>query len=188
MTDKTDKTDKTENPMDAVETQGEEMRTTEEIIGRADVNDLEAILSFIGREDESGHHNVVDNCEAEFTWDYDKGRLEKLDRLYEKAKTAQWNARTDLACDTPVDPEAPPRPGGVAVAWQPSSWCNRTGMSPAGESRLSYRLTASTGRPAMSREPASGNRMRPSRPTARDMLWVMPPHMSMVSVSPAPTM
>jgi hypothetical protein len=106
MTDKTDKTDKTENPMDAVETQGEEMRTTEEIIGRADVNDLEAILSFIGREDESGHHNVVDNCEAEFTWDYDKGRLEKLDRLYEKAKTAQWNARTDLPWETPVDQEA----------------------------------------------------------------------------------
>jgi hypothetical protein len=32
--------------------------------------------------------------------------LEKLDRLYEKAKTAQWNGRTDLPWETPVDQEA----------------------------------------------------------------------------------
>jgi hypothetical protein len=83
-----------------------EMRTTEEIIGRADVNDLEAILSFVGKQEESGQHSVVDNCDAEFTWDYDKGRLEKLDKLYEKAKTAQWNASTDLPWETPVDQEA----------------------------------------------------------------------------------
>jgi hypothetical protein len=83
-----------------------ELRTTEEIIGRADVNDLEAILSFIGHQEPNGHHNVVDNCEAEFTWDYEKGRLAKLDKLYEKAKTAQWNARTDLPWETPVDQEA----------------------------------------------------------------------------------
>ena len=83
-----------------------EMRSTEEIIGRADVNDLEAILSLIGHEDQEGHHNVPDNCGAEFTWDYEKGRREKLDKLYEKAKTAQWNARTDLPWETPVDLEA----------------------------------------------------------------------------------
>jgi hypothetical protein len=83
-----------------------EMHTTEEIIGRADVNDLEAILSLIGHQDESGKHNVVDNCAAEFTWDYEKGRLEKLNKLYEKAKTAQWNGQTDLPWETPVDQEA----------------------------------------------------------------------------------
>jgi hypothetical protein len=82
------------------------MRTTEEIIGRADVNDLEAILSLIGYQEESGKHNVVDQCAAEFTWDYQKGRLEKLDKLYEKAKTAQWNGQTDLPWETPVDQEA----------------------------------------------------------------------------------
>jgi hypothetical protein len=82
------------------------MRTTEEIIGRADVNDLEAILSLIGHQEESGKHNVVDQCAAEFTWDYQKGRLEKLDKLYEKAKTAQWNGQTDLPWETPVDQEA----------------------------------------------------------------------------------
>jgi hypothetical protein len=83
-----------------------ELRTTEEIIGRADVNDLEAILSLIGHQEPNGHHNVANNCEAEFTWDYEKGRLAKLDKLYEKAKTAQWNARTDLPWETPVDQEA----------------------------------------------------------------------------------
>jgi hypothetical protein len=85
---------------------GDAMRSTEEIIGRSDVNDLEAILSFIGHEDETGHHRTPDNCEAEFTWDYEKGRLQKLDKLYEKAKTAQWNGRTDLPWETPVDQEA----------------------------------------------------------------------------------
>ncbi|HXR54757.1 MAG TPA: ferritin-like domain-containing protein [Acidimicrobiales bacterium] len=102
-------TDKTESPMERSETQSggaDQMRTTEEIIGRADVNDLEAILSFIGHQEESGHHNVADQCEAEFTWDYEKGRLAKLDRLYEKAKTAQWNGQTDLPWETQVDQEA----------------------------------------------------------------------------------
>jgi hypothetical protein len=83
-----------------------EMRSTEQIIGRSDVNDLEAILSFIGKQDESGKHNVVDNCEAEFTWDYEKGRLQKLDKLYEKAKGAQWNGNTDLPWHIEVDQEA----------------------------------------------------------------------------------
>ncbi len=31
-----------------------------------------------------------------FTWDYEKGRREQLNRLYEKAKTSQWNAETDI--------------------------------------------------------------------------------------------
>src|ERR1035441_4503728 len=46
-------------------------------------------------------------------------------------------------------------PGGVAVAWQPSSWWTRTGMCPVGESCLSYRLTASTGSPVTSSSSAS---------------------------------
>jgi len=70
------------------------------------VNDLSAILSLIGHQEESGRHSVADRCDAEFTWDYEKGRLEKLDKLYEKAKSAQWNATTDLPWETPVDQEA----------------------------------------------------------------------------------
>jgi hypothetical protein len=40
-----------------------------------------------------------------YTWDYATTRNE-LRALYEKAMDAQWNARTYLAWDTPVDPEA----------------------------------------------------------------------------------
>ncbi len=40
-----------------------------------------------------------------YTWDYATTRLE-LRALYEKAKDAQWNARTLLDWDTKVDPEA----------------------------------------------------------------------------------
>jgi len=50
-------------------------------------------------------HLVADPCPAEFTWDYAKGAKPRLDRLYEKAKTAQWNARTDLPWETEVDQE-----------------------------------------------------------------------------------
>jgi AcrR family transcriptional regulator len=40
-----------------------------------------------------------------FTWDYEKGRRPKLDKLYEKAKTTQWNGQTDLPWDIEVDQE-----------------------------------------------------------------------------------
>jgi hypothetical protein len=81
-------------------------RSDQELIGRAEVNDLDQILALVGTEDPGGNHRVPDHCEADFTWDYEKGRRAALDRLYEKAKTAQWNGRTDLAWETPVDPEA----------------------------------------------------------------------------------
>ncbi len=31
-----------------------------------------------------------------FTWDYEKGQRQALNKLYEKAKTSQWNAETDI--------------------------------------------------------------------------------------------
>ena len=39
-----------------------------------------------------------------FTWDYDRTRP-ALGKLYEKAKTSQWNVTTDLDWSTDVDPE-----------------------------------------------------------------------------------
>jgi len=81
-------------------------RTTAEMIGREDVNDFETVFSVVGREDPDGRHLVADACPAEFTWDYDKGFRPKLDKLYEKAKRAQWNGSTDLPWDTVVDQEA----------------------------------------------------------------------------------
>ena len=43
--------------------------------------------------------------DATFTWDYAKGARPALDKLYEKAKTSQWNGSTDLDWSIDVDPE-----------------------------------------------------------------------------------
>ncbi|HVC15398.1 MAG TPA: ferritin-like domain-containing protein [Acidimicrobiales bacterium] len=80
-------------------------RSNEDLIGRRDVRDLASVFQTVGREDPGGRHTVDDHCPAEFTWDYEKGAKPRLDRLYEKAKTAQWNGRTDLPWDTEVDQE-----------------------------------------------------------------------------------
>ncbi|MGA2521244.1 MAG: ferritin-like domain-containing protein [Acidimicrobiales bacterium] len=83
----------------------DQMRDTADIIGRDDVNDLEAILSVVNTdatEEQHGVHSVYDTI---FTWDYEKGQRPKLEKLYEKAKRAQWNGQTDLPWDTDVDQE-----------------------------------------------------------------------------------
>src|SRR3954462_7362505 len=77
--------------------------TNEEILGRADANDLEAILSITNDDMDSVLHTVKDNADAIFTWDYEKGARPALNKLYEKAKTSQWNGETDLPWDTDVD-------------------------------------------------------------------------------------
>ncbi len=70
----------------------DQLRSNLELIGREKIDDLEAVLSIVGRYDAEGRHRVEDTCPAEFTWDYRKGAKPKLDKLYEKAKKAQWNA------------------------------------------------------------------------------------------------
>src|SRR5438067_8951574 len=80
------------------------MSTTEDIIGRTDINDLEAILAITNTDVDAVSHAVKDNADAIFTWDYERTRP-ALGKLYEKAKTSQWNAQTDLPWETPVDQE-----------------------------------------------------------------------------------
>ena len=80
-----------------------EMSSTEEIIGRAEIDDFEAILSVVGVEEANGLHVVHSDYDSIFTWDYEKGTRPKLNKLYEKAKGAQWNGETDLPWDTEVD-------------------------------------------------------------------------------------
>ena len=80
------------------------MATNEELIGRTDINDLEAILAITNNDVDEVAHAVKDNADALFTWDYERTRP-ALGKLYEKAKKAQWNAQTDLPWDTPVDQE-----------------------------------------------------------------------------------
>jgi hypothetical protein len=83
-----------------------EERTNEEMIGRADVNDLEAILAVTNTDRDEVISAVRDNSDAIFTWDYEKGARPSLEKLYEKAKVSMWNGATDLPWETEVDQEA----------------------------------------------------------------------------------
>jgi hypothetical protein len=83
----------------------DEYTANAEIIGRDEINDLEAILSVTNTDVDEAVHTVLDNADAIFTWDYEKGARPGLNKLYEKAKGAQWNAQTDLPWDTEVDLE-----------------------------------------------------------------------------------
>ncbi|MEY2426983.1 MAG: hypothetical protein QOI61_2555, partial [Actinomycetota bacterium] len=76
------------------------------IIGREDINDLEAILSISNTEVDATISHVQSHYDTIFTWDYEKGHRPKLNRLYEKAKTSMWNGETDLPWEIEVDQEA----------------------------------------------------------------------------------
>ncbi len=80
------------------------MASNQDIIGREDVNDLEAILSISNAEVDAVQHAVRAEADALFTWDYDQSRP-ALVKLYEKAKTSQWSATTDLDWSIEVDQE-----------------------------------------------------------------------------------
>ena len=115
------------------------MTTNEEMLGRADVNDLEAILSITSADKHDVIHAVKDNADAIFTWNYEKGERPALNKLYEKAKNSQWNGETDLpwhlevdiekvAANAPRDPEADPvfvaatSPSGPLHHWGEKEW------------------------------------------------------------------
>jgi len=78
--------------------------TDQDILGRADVNDLEAIMAISNTDVDEAIHAVKDNADAIFTWDYEKGARPALNKLYEKAKHSQWNGETDLDWSIEVDP------------------------------------------------------------------------------------
>jgi len=66
---------------------------------------VEAILALYDeREIDEIGHEVIGNAPLYFTWDYERSRP-GLSKLYEKAKTSQWNGTTDLPWDTEVDQE-----------------------------------------------------------------------------------
>jgi len=73
-----------------------------EVIGRDDVDDIEAILAVTNRDVDAVAHTIRAESDAIFTWDYERTRP-ALSKLYEKAKTSQWNGSTDLDWATPVD-------------------------------------------------------------------------------------
>jgi hypothetical protein len=110
--------------------------SNEAIIGRDDINNIEAILSVTNTDVDEVEHVVKDNADAIFTWDYSLARPQ-LRKLYEKAKVGQWNATTDLPWETEVDLEkvvsadqaafqsglTPDHYDGTVVAkWGPKEW------------------------------------------------------------------
>ena len=78
--------------------------SNEEIIGRSEINDIEAILSVCNTDPNEVQHSVRGGGDTIFTWDYSLARPQ-LRKLYEKAKTGQWNGSTDLDWSTSVDIE-----------------------------------------------------------------------------------
>ncbi len=115
------------------------MATNQEILGREEANDLEAILAITNDDVDALLHVVADNADAIFTWDYEKGARPALNKLYEKAKVSQWNGETDLPWDTevdvekvaanaPMDPDTDPvlvaarAPGGPLHNWGEKEW------------------------------------------------------------------
>ena len=79
--------------------------SNKEIIGRDEINDIEAILAITNTDVNEIERIVKNNCDSIFTWDYSKARP-ALHKLYEKAKVGQWNGSTDLPWNTDVDVEA----------------------------------------------------------------------------------
>ena len=75
-----------------------------EILGRTDVNDIEAILGVTNTDVNEITHMVKNNADTLFSWDYSLARPQ-LRKLYEKAKVGQWNATTDIPWGTDVDIE-----------------------------------------------------------------------------------
>jgi hypothetical protein len=78
--------------------------SNQEILGREDINDLEAILAVTNTDVDATMHAVGASVDAIFTWDYERSRP-SLVKLYEKAKTSQWNVTTDLDWSIDVDQE-----------------------------------------------------------------------------------
>jgi len=79
-------------------------KTNAEMIGRDELNDIEAILAITNTDVDAVQHIVKDNADRIFTWDYTLTRP-ALRKLYEKGKTGQWNGSTDLDWSIDVDVE-----------------------------------------------------------------------------------
>jgi len=80
------------------------MSDNHDLIGRDEVNDVEAILSVANTDVDAVVHAVASAPDTLFTWDYERTKP-ALVKLYEKAKTSQWNAQTDIDWAIDVDQE-----------------------------------------------------------------------------------
>jgi hypothetical protein len=90
--------------------------SSRQFLGRDDVNDIESIVADDVVDFGTEFHLTAARGDAMFTWDYGRTRG-GLGKLYEKAKTSQWNGSTDLDWSTDVDPEKVAREMSGAVAF-----------------------------------------------------------------------
>ena len=79
--------------------------SNEIILGRKEIDDVDAILAVPLVDPNEVLHVLKNNADTIFTWDYNNDR-QQLHKLYEKAKVGQWNGTTDLPWETEVDVEA----------------------------------------------------------------------------------
>jgi len=108
-------------------------------LGREDVNAVESILADDSIDFGAVAHSTPVGGDAVFTWDYARTRP-GLAKLYERAKSSQWNGATDLDWSIEVDVEqaaatmqlamAPLRarltdlPGSPLKSWGEKEWTN----------------------------------------------------------------
>ena len=90
--------------------------SSHQFLGRDDVNDIESIIRDDARNFGTELHMTPARGDAIFTWDYSRTR-DGLGKLYEKAKTSQWNGSTDLDWSIDVDAEQVAREMSGAVAF-----------------------------------------------------------------------
>jgi hypothetical protein len=91
---------------------------------RGDVNDVDAIMAMTTRDTGDELSAVQSSYDAIFTWNYDKGARPALNRLYEKAKSSQWNGETDLDWSIEVDEEQVASQ--LSVAAPEAAWLRQT--------------------------------------------------------------
>ena len=66
--------------------------SNQDLIGRTEVDHLDAILSITNTDVDAAVHAVTDHADAIFTWDYEKGARPALSKLYDQPQSAQWKA------------------------------------------------------------------------------------------------
>jgi hypothetical protein len=91
------------------------MSTDFKALGRDNVNSVESILADDAIDFGELAHATAVGGDTIFTWDYERTRA-GLAKLYERAKTSQWNGTTDLDWSIDVDVESVAREMQGAVA------------------------------------------------------------------------
>ena len=85
---------------------------------------IDELARTVSEEDKAAVVRAVPSAyDVLFTWDYEKGERPQLSKLYEKAKTSQWNVATDI--DWSID-------GQIDLARDPNNPLNTLGRTDEG--------------------------------------------------------